>query len=130
VPHVLTSILTSVKKVLNIDASYTAFDEDILMHINSVFATLTQLGVGPATGFAIEDDTTTWDAFLGTDLRLNNVKTYVYLRVRMLFDPPQTSYLIDAMREQIRELEFRMNVYREETAWVDPDPAPVTPSWC
>jgi hypothetical protein len=48
----------------------------------------------------------------------------------MLFDPPQTSYLIDAMREQIRELEFRMNVYREETAWVDPDPAPVTPSWC
>jgi hypothetical protein len=127
---VLTSILTSVKKVLNIDASYTAFDEDILMHINSVFATLTQLGVGPATGFAIEDDTATWDAFLGTDPRLNNVKTYVYLRVRMLFDPPATSYLIDAMTAQIRELEFRMNVYREETAWVDPDPAPTIPADC
>lgn len=125
----LTSILTSVKKVLNVDATYTAFDEDILMHINSVFSTLTQLGVGPATGFAIEDDTATWDAFLGTDPRLNNVKTYVCLRVRMLFDPPTTSYLIDAMKEQIRELEFRMNVYREETAWVDPDPAPVSSSW-
>jgi len=126
---VLTSILTSVKKVLNIDASYTAFDEDILMHINSVFSILTQLGVGPSTGFAIEDDTVTWDAFLGTDPRLSNIKTYVYLRVRMLFDPPTTSYLIDAMKEQIRELEFRMNVYREETAWVDPDPVPVSPSW-
>jgi hypothetical protein len=126
---VLTSILTSVKKVLNVDATYTAFDEDILMHINSVFSTLTQLGVGPATGFAIEDDTATWDAFLGTDPRLNNGKTYVCLRVRMLFDPPTTSYLIDAMKEQIRELEFRMNVYRGETAWVDPDPAPVSSSW-
>ena len=125
----ITSILTSVKKVLNVDESYTAFDEDILMHINSVFSTLTQLGVGPATGFAIEDETATWDAFLGTDPRLNNVKTYVCLRVRMLFDPPTTSYLIDAMKEQIRELEFRMNVYREETAWVDPDPAPVSSSW-
>jgi hypothetical protein len=116
------SILTSTKKVLGIDESYTAFDVDILMHINSVFVTLNQLGVGPAVGFAIEDETTTWDAFLGTDLRLNNVKSYIYLRVRMLFDPPATSYLIEAMKTQILELEYRMNYYREETAWVDPDP--------
>lgn len=116
----MDSILTSTKKVLGIDESYTAFDLDILMHINSVFVTLNQLGVGPANGFAIEDKTTTWDAFLGTDLRLNNVKSYMYLRVRLLFDPPSTSYLIDAMKAQILELEVRMNWYREETAWVDP----------
>jgi hypothetical protein len=116
------SILNSVKKILGIAEDYTAFDVDILMHINTVFATLNQVGVGPVEGFMIEDDTSTWDAFLGTDLRRNNVKTYVYLRVRMLFDPPATSYLIDALKEQYKELEWRLNVYREETAWVDPDP--------
>jgi hypothetical protein len=118
------SILISTKKILGVEESYTAFDLDILTHINSVFSTLQQLGVGPANGFAIEDDTVTWDAFLGTDVRLSNVKSYMYLRVRMLFDPPATSYLITAMQSQILELEVRMNWYREETAWVDPDPAP------
>lgn len=119
------SILNSVKKILGIAEDYTAFDVDILMHINTVFATLNQVGVGPIEGFMIEDDTSTWDAFLGTDPRRNNVKTYVYLRVRMLFDPPATSYLIDALKDQYKELEWRMNVYREETAWVDPDPDPI-----
>ena len=115
-----TSILDSTKKVLGIDADYTAFDVDILMHINSVFSTLNQLGLGPAEGFAIEDATTTWDAFLGTDLRLNSVKTYIYLRVRLLFDPPSTSYLITSMKEQLQELEWRLNVNREESTWVPP----------
>ena len=123
-----TSILTSTKKTLGIDESYTAFDMDIVLHINSVFATLQQLGIGPENGFAIEDETPTWDAFLGTDPRLNNVKSYMYLRVRMLFDPPTLSYLIDAMKEQIKELEWRMNVYREETGWTDPDPDPILES--
>lgn len=115
-----TSILTSVKKILGIDEGYTAFDLDIILHINSVFGTLNQLGIGPENGFEIEDATPTWDAFTGGDLRLNPVKTYVYLRVRLLFDPPTTSYLIDATKEQIKELEWRLNVYREQTAWVDP----------
>ena len=116
------SILTSTKKILGIDDEYTAFDADILTHINSVFSTLTQLGIGPSDGFMIEDATETWDAFLGTDLNLNAVRSYVYLKVRLLFDPPTTSYLITAMKEQTQELEWRLNVYREETGWVDPDP--------
>lgn len=124
------SILDSTKKVLSLDASYTAFDQDIILHINSVFVTLTQLGIGPVDGFAITDNTATWDDFIGTDLRLNSVKTYIYLRVRMLFDPPTTSYLIEALRKQIEELEWRLNVYREETGWVDPDPViPDTDVW-
>jgi hypothetical protein len=121
---VIDSILTSTKKVLGIDADYTAFDEDILLHINSVFSTLNQLGIGPADGFAIEDATPTWDAFLDGDLKKNSVKSYMYLKVRMLFDPPSTSYLITAMEKQAQELEWRLNVVREDTEWVDPDPDP------
>lgn len=117
-----TSILTSVKKNLGIDEAYTVFDHDILTYINGAFSTLTQLGVGPAEGFAIEDETPTWSDFIGEDPRYNSVKTYVTLKVRMLFDPPQTSYLLDAMTHQIEELEWRINVYREETGWVDPNP--------
>lgn len=119
------SILTSTKKVLGIEADYTAFDMDIIMHINSVFSTLNQLGIGPATGFMIEDEAALWPDFFGTDLRLNSVKTYVYLRVRMLFDPPGTSYLITAMKEQIQELEWRLNVHHENSFWVDPSPLPL-----
>jgi hypothetical protein len=116
------SILNSVKKNLGLDESYTAFDADILLYINGVFSTLNQLGIGPEDGFAIEDDSTTWDAFLGTDLKLNSVKTYMYLRVRLLFDPPQTSHHIDAVNKQILELEWRLNTVREMTAWVAPEP--------
>jgi len=119
------SILRSTKKILGIDADYTAFDLDIMTHINSVFSTLSQIGIGPINGFMIEDDDDTWDAFLGADANLNAVKTYVYLRVRLLFDPPTTSYMITSMKEQIQELEWRLNVYREATAWVDPDPVVV-----
>jgi hypothetical protein len=118
---VSNSILTSTKKVLGVDEEYTAFDMDILMHINTVFSTLNQIGVGPVEGFAIENAATTWDSFLGTDPRLNNVKTYVYLRVRYLFDPPTTSFHLTAMKEQIQELEWRLNVHREATEWTDPN---------
>jgi hypothetical protein len=114
------SILTSTKKILGIEADYTAFDFDIITHINSAFATLTQLGVGPEDGFMIEDATPTWDAFLGTDPRLNPVKQYVYLRVRAVFDPPQSSYAVEAMKEQIREHEWRLNVHMEQSIWTDP----------
>ena len=118
----MDSILNSVKKVLGIQEDYTAFDVDILMHINTVFSILHQLGLGPEDGFVIEDDTPTWDTFLGDDLRLNSVKTYVYLRVRILFDPPSTSYLIESLNKQIQELEWRLNVVREGDSWTDPDP--------
>jgi hypothetical protein len=118
------SILKSTKKILGLADDYTVFDLDIITHINSAFSTLTQLGVGPAAGFAIEDETAEWAAFgdFVTDTQLNSVKTYVYLKVREIFDPPQTSYLSAAMRKQIEELEYRLNVHREETQWVDPDP--------
>ena len=117
------SILTSTKKVLGIEELYTAFDVDILMHINSVFSTLHQLGIGPIEGFFIEDATPTWVTFLGTDPRLNSVKTYVYLKVRILFDPPGTSYLIDSLSRQAEELEWRLNVVRETDDWIDPTPS-------
>lgn len=114
------SILTTVKKILGIDASYTAFDPDITLHINSVFSTLNQLGIGPEEGYMVEDATETWEDFLGTDFRLNQVRTYVCLRVRLLFDPPQTSFLIESMDRQIEQLEWRLNVERERVSWVDP----------
>lgn len=107
------SILDSVKKILGIAADYDAFDTDIIIHINSVFATLNQLGVGPELGFMIEDNKAVWEDFLSNDTRLNSVKTYVYLRVRILFDPPATGFTLTAMQEQIKELEWRISVYRE-----------------
>jgi hypothetical protein len=117
------SILNSVKKVLSIDPEYTAFDLDIITHINSAFSVLQQLGVGPTIGFMIEDDVAVWSDF-GTleDPHLNLVKTCICLRVRMLFDPPTTSYLIGALEKQSQELEWRLNSMREESEWVHPDP--------
>lgn len=120
-----TSILNSIKKILGIADDYTAFDEDIITHINTAFSTLTQLGVGPREGFMIEDEDAAWTDFTEDRLEFNAVKSYVYLRVRMLFDPPTTSYLINAMNEQIQELEWRLNTSREETNWVDPNPVVV-----
>lgn len=114
------SILKSTKKVLNLADDYDVFDQDIIMHINTALSTLNQLGVGPDEGFMIEDDSATWEAFLGTDPRLNHVKTYVYLRVRMLFDPPTTGHHVTAMEKQVLELEWRLNVQREEVKWTDP----------
>jgi hypothetical protein len=116
------SILISTKKVLGIAEDYTAFDLDIITHINSAFSTLTQLGVGPSTGFIIEDDGPVWGDFIGADLEYNAVKSYVFLRVRLLFDPPTTSYLIAAYERQIKELEWRLNTHREASSWVDPNP--------
>lgn len=125
------SILISTKKVLGIADNYTAFDEDVTMHINSAFSTLTQLGVGPADGYMIEDETSMWTEFIPNgDSQFNSVKSYIYLRVRQIFDPPTTSYLLAAFDQQIKELEWRLNVHREETDWVDPDPAPPqVPNW-
>lgn len=116
------SILTSTKKILGLAEDYTVFDLDVMTFINSAFGTLNQLGIGPEEGFMIEDKTTTWDAFLGDNLHLNAVRQYVYLKVRLLFDPPDTSYLLAAFEKQILEHEWRLNVVRERDAWTDPDP--------
>lgn len=110
------SILNSTKKVLGIDATYTAFDQDIAMYINSAFSVLNQLGVGPTEGFFINDDTAEWDDFIDDPRLLNLVKTYVLLKVRYLFDPPTMSFLIDAVNNQIKEYEWRISVLRDELA--------------
>lgn len=105
------SILTSIKKLLGIAEDYKHFDADIIMHINTVLMILMQLGVGPEAGFTISDDTAVWADFLGTTYpQLEAVKTYVYLRVRLMFDPPQTSSVSQSMENLIKEFEFRLNV--------------------
>src|SRR5512140_2463681 len=106
------SILNSTKKILGLAEDYTVFDLDIITHINTAFSTLTQLGVGPSEGFMIEDDEAVWGAFIYDDLQFNAVKSYVFLRVKALFDPPTTSYLIAATEKQIQEFEWRLNVHR------------------
>ena len=105
----MESILTSIKKLLGIDEEYTQFDSDIIMHINSVFLNLTQLGVGPSEGFQIEDDSDTWEDFIGDSNQLQAVKSYVYLKVKLLFDPPLSSSVIESMNRMIAELEWRLN---------------------
>lgn len=121
------SILTSTKKALGLEADYTAFDPEIVMHINSVFGTLVQLGIGPVNGFMIEDATPVWSDFLGEDKNLNPVKTYMYQRVRLIFDPPATSFAIAALEKQIEESAWRINVHREDTQWASPIPPNLDP---
>lgn len=106
----MESILTSIKKLLGIEEEYTQFDDDIIMHINSVFLNLTQLGVGPSEGFLIEDDTATWEDFIGDSNQLQAVKSYMYLKVKLLFDPPLSSSVIESMNRMIAELEWRLNI--------------------
>src|ERR1700744_2979727 len=122
------SILDSVKKVLGLDADYTEFDMDIVMHINTTFTTLQQLAVGPKTGFAIVDSSMLWSDYTDNLNLLGAVRTYVYLRVRMLFDPPATSFTIEAFTKQIEELEWRLNVMAEAiNPPSQPVPIPVNP---
>jgi hypothetical protein len=108
------SILDSVKHVIGFESEYTAFDLDITMHINMAFGILRQLGVGSDTGFIISDSTTLWSQYLTNLSLLSMVKTYIFMVVKMAFDPPATSFGIEAVREQIKELAFRINVAAEE----------------
>lgn len=107
----MESILTSIKKLLGIAEEYEHFDNDIIMHINSVFMILTQLGVGPSKGFVITDSSASWDDFLpeGGE-KLQAVKTYMYMKVRLMFDPPTSSAVMESMNRMINEFEWRLNV--------------------
>jgi hypothetical protein len=115
------SILTSTKQVLGIAEAYTAFDLDIMTHINSAFSNLNQLGVGPSDGFEIDDAEPTWSDFGIPQRQLTMVKTYIYHKVRLAFDPPGTLFHIEAIEKQITELEHRISWYREELV---PHPVP------
>ena len=106
----MESILTSIKKPLGYEAETTAFDDDIIMHINSVFADLAQIGVGPKEGFSISDANTTWRDYTDDDPLLANVKQYVYLKVRLVFDPPTNSSVLASYEKTIERLEWRLNV--------------------
>lgn len=110
----MESILTSIKKLLGITEGYEHFDADIIMHINSVLMILTQMGVGPSDGFSIEDDTTTWFDYARDMTPIESVKTYMYLRVRLLFDPPSSSAVIESMNRAISELEWRLSLSAEQ----------------
>ena len=109
------SILVSIKKMLGMTEEYTVFDPDIIMHINTVFGTLRQLGVGPADGFAIENKDAVWTDFIHDSdiVKFNAVKTYVYLKVRLVFDPPLSGTLVEVINRSINELEWRLNVEAE-----------------
>lgn len=107
------SILTGTKKLVGLGEEYTPFDHDIITHINSTFSVLTQLGIGPDEGFMIEDAEKVWDDFLAEDPRINMVRSYIGLKVRLLFDPPTTGYFVEALKKQIEEYEWRLNVNRE-----------------
>jgi hypothetical protein len=114
------SILTCTKKILGISPMDDSFDLDIITHINSAISTLEQVGLAITAFVESEDDE--WADVFGDYPQLPLVKTCVYLQVRVLFDPPTTSYLLSAAQEQIREHIWRLNVGREETEWTDPDP--------
>jgi hypothetical protein len=108
------SILKSTKKILGLAEDYTAFDLDVITHINMAMSILDQIGIGPRDGFFIEDDSANWADIDLPQKDLAMVRSYVYLRVRKAFDPPQTSFHIESMDNQIRELEERLSISREE----------------
>lgn len=111
----MESILTSIKKLLGIEADVTHFDPDIITHLNSVFMRLKQLGVGPEDGFFIEDDTATWSDFIADPMECQAVKTYISAKTRLIFDPPQSSTIMKCLEEIVREFEWCLNVEAESS---------------
>lgn len=107
------SILATIKKMLGLEADYTPFDTDIIVLINSAFMTLNQLGVGPKEGFCIKDFTSTWGEFVTNNIMMNSVQEYVYMKVKMIFDPPGNSFVMSAMQERCKEYETRLNIQAE-----------------
>lgn len=124
----MDNILDSIKSLLGIDAVDFSFDQEIIMHINSIFSTLNQLGVGPSDGFKITDDKTLWTAFTEERIDIEFIKSYIYLKVRLLFDPPQNSFLVKAIEDQTKELEWRIQLQVEPytlTAEEEAEDAPI-----
>lgn len=106
----MESILTSIKKLLGIDEMYEAFDQDLIIHINSVLTVLNQLGVGPPGGFYIRDVNDKWTDFIKDDKSIEFIKSYVYMKVKLLFDPPQVSATLESYNRLINEMEWRIQV--------------------
>lgn len=104
------SILMTIRKLVCGNANADHFDTDLLVHINTCFSILNQLGVGPENGFVVTDETQSWSSYIADNRVLNMVKTYVTLKIKVVFDPPLTSSVLEAMNKQISELEWRLNV--------------------
>lgn len=109
----MDSILITIKKLLGIQEDYTHFDPELIVHINSVFMILNQLGVGPDEPFTISGETSKWNDFMTNENELKLVETYMYYRVRLMFDPPSNSFLVNSIEKQIEEFEFRQIVQVE-----------------
>ena len=112
----MDSILTSVKKIIGISEEDESFDTDLIMHINSVLMILNQLGVGPEDGFSITDKSAVWTDVIGDNKLIEATKTFVGLKVRLIFDPPTSSAVLDSINKTISELEWRINVMVENKA--------------
>lgn len=133
----MESILTSIKKLLGIAEDYEHFDSDIIIHINSVFMTLNQIGIGPESGFSINDKFKTWNDYvdISTNVDFNAIKTYIYLKVKLLFDPPMSSIVTESINRMISELEFRINLIAETKKTSGEEEGQngktrTNPSWC
>ena len=109
-----SSILNSIKKLLGISPTYTQFDSDIIMHINSVFMVLNQLGIGPSNRYSISGADEQWADYISADDNLEAIKTYVYLKVKVVFDPPLNSIVMEAHKQMIAEYEWRLNIQKED----------------
>lgn len=112
----MDSILITIKRLLGVDENYDHFDVDIIIAINTAFMTLNQIGVGPESGFMIQDKTQTWTDFLGDRKDLQSIITFVYYNARLIFDPPQNSFLVDSIKQQISEISWRLNVQVENSS--------------
>lgn len=113
------SIFVTIKKMLGLEDTYTPFDTDVMIFINAALMNLTQLGIGPKEGLTISDYDTKWSDFLTNEVKLGAVKTYVYLKVKMAFDPPTNSFVMDAMKQQAEEIGWRLNVQAESVEKFD-----------
>lgn len=113
------SILLSIKKMLGLDKDYDVFDPELIIHINTVFGTLHQLSVGPEDQFRISGDSEVWSDFTTDGEQTDEVKSYIYLRVRLLFDPPSSSFVLSSFKEQLQELEWRLNVKADEIKGIE-----------
>lgn len=112
--NIKDSILNSIKKMLGIQPEIVQFDDELILYINSILATLTQMDIGPSSsGYSISSSSDIWNNFLGDDKRLESVKSYVYMKVRLIFDPPSQASVIDAYKEQIKEFEWRNYITKD-----------------